>query len=62
MSQEECLKDWEQFGEKEGKDDQMEGGQCLFCSHCNCLQLLEVQLAQLAFHKGQVCTCEQVEV
>ena len=24
--------------------------------------LLEVQLVQLLFHKGQVCTCEQVEV
>jgi len=24
--------------------------------------VLEVQLVQLAFHKGQVCTCEQVEV
>jgi len=24
--------------------------------------LLEVQLVQLVFHKGQVCTCEQVEV
>jgi len=24
--------------------------------------MLEVQLAQLVFHKGQVCTCEQVEV
>jgi len=27
-----------------------------------CLMMLEVQLAQLALHKGQVCTCEQVEV
>jgi len=26
------------------------------------LRVLEVQLAQLVFHKGQVCTCEQVEV
>jgi len=25
-------------------------------------KVLEVQLVQLAFHKGQVCTCEQVEV
>jgi len=25
-------------------------------------RMLEVQLVQLAFHKGQVCTCEQVEV
>ena len=27
-----------------------------------CFLVLEVQLVQLVFHKGQVCTCEQVEV
>jgi len=34
------------------------------CNNCHegHQEVLEAQLAQLAFHKGQVCTCEQVEV
>mgnify|MGYP007080186490 CR=1 FL=1 len=49
-SQEEWWKDLEPFGEKEDFDDQREGGQHLFCLHCNHLQHCNNVVLKLRCH------------